>query len=203
MDAEADFDLWTAWDWLEIQVVLGKNAHVSASPNSPPTNKPILDLLMPSLLLVRSVSVLDQALRSYIENSFGSMPKGYRDDLNGRLRLLVDQNLLTDGVALHQLRIRRNELAHESTDATGLRTFPKWKEVDDALALERKSLMELGFVNLPVAKYEFFWTRDVDIYGDENPSPRPGVVMTHHFKYGVKNDGGIRCEFQSSYDYSN
>ncbi len=87
---------------------------VVAQPWVPRSPNPILDELLPSLLFTRLCSILDEALGEYIDSIGIVIARPYRDDLNGRIRILADQGRLNDPGRLHDIRRRRNTLAHEA-----------------------------------------------------------------------------------------
>lgn len=67
-----------------------------------------------------------------------SMPRKYRNDLNGRITFLSDSGLLPNAAALHEMRSRRNDLAHENADAIG------WDVFDADASVIEDTLSSLG-----------------------------------------------------------
>jgi hypothetical protein len=106
----------------------------------PVPNNPILDNLLPSLLVVKLASLLDEALSEYIALKSLTMPRTYRSDFNGRINFLRDGGHLRDALKLHELREFRNELAHEFTGKA------TWKDLDAAMETADNEFQHLGFV---------------------------------------------------------
>jgi hypothetical protein len=76
------------------------------------------DLLTPSVFYIRSVSLLDGGLDVTIKSRGLTVPASYLGRgrklyLDGRIRFLNDQGALQNGARLHEIRERRNALAHD------------------------------------------------------------------------------------------
>ena len=103
------------------------------------------------------------------------MPAPYKNDFNGRICFLASQGRLNDTSNVHNLRRRRNELAHEATQSC------HWSEVDAGIDLAQAELQHLGFVG-PRPQLEF--------YGQRVPrTPEPGYLIAFDFCYGLKTQG--------------
>lgn len=102
---------------------------------------PLVERVLPGIMLVKSVAVFDEALESYIDSFHGGLPGGYRPVLDGRLRFLTDRGLLPNSADLHKIRLQRNALAHES-EATAT-----WEDVKRAIDALEAALLALGLVN--------------------------------------------------------
>jgi hypothetical protein len=74
---------------------------------------------------------LDAGLAEYIKACSLSLPRQYRNDLNGRISFLSDSGRIHDAETLHAIRLRRNDLAHEGAQV-GWDTFEA-----DAAVIER------------------------------------------------------------------
>jgi hypothetical protein len=165
-----------SWFVLLVDTELAKNykiANMLAGRGHVPAPNPILDALLPSLLYVRLGAFLDEAFEEYVNAAGMVMGKPYRGDLNGRIAFLNDQGKLVDAAKLHALRLKRNELAHESSRSC------KWSDLDEAIHVADAELQHLGLVG-PRPKFEF--------YAERNPkSPtEPGYIMSHEYCYGLR-----------------
>lgn len=138
---------------------------------------PLVEHLLPSVLLVKAVAVFDEAIEHYIDSVRGGLPAGYKATLDGRIRFLADQRLVTNGLQLHDVRILRNKVAHErQVQAT-------WQELDSALAELETALLSMSLVD-PRPKLEYFGERS-----GISLSTEPGVLGTRTFTVGVRENG--------------
>ena len=143
---------------------------------------PILEQILPSLLYIRMVSLFDDGLILYINDNELSIPKTYKEDLNGRVSFLADRNLLKDACECHRIRHRRNSIAHEaSANAT-------WGEVDADLSIVEEELRNLGLVGQRPS-YEFYAERS-----RAQDSEESGVLFEYHYCFGLKEKGEKRIE---------
>jgi len=71
-----------------------KAVSVLATVGGLPAPNPLLDVLLPSLLYVRMSSALDEALEEYIDRSGLNFGKPYKNDFNGRICFLADNDRL-------------------------------------------------------------------------------------------------------------
>jgi len=169
-----------SWRRLLLELELARNYHIPYALDSPRTRRnPLLENLLPALLYVKTVSILDEALRFEIE-ARELTPKRHR--LWARIDCLADQGILTKPERLHIIRERRNEIAHEAdSQAT-------WDELNADLDFMEEVLKQLGFVG-ERPQYEFYAERS----GAE-PSSEPGVLFTQEYRYGVKENGEVAIE---------
>lgn len=123
------------------------NARMGPSPPNP-----ILDQMLPSLMHVKLVSLLDEALQLFIENSKITMPRKYRKDLNGRLCYLNDEGRLTCATELHIIRQRRNDIAHASDIECN------WSTLEEDIDKVEQELRHLQLTGMRPA-YKFFAER--------------------------------------------
>jgi hypothetical protein len=151
---------------------------------------PLLDQLLPSLLLIRAVSILDDALHFELDAQGMKLPQGqYKDNLKGRIAILGDSGRISNTGNLQELRCRRNELAHDiSVSAT-------WDELSVAVDLVDTTLRELTFTG-PRPTLEYFGERSA-----MSESPDPSVRWTREFKCGIKENGKVALEFSWSQNF--
>lgn len=199
MKYQNDFDVAYAWRWLLQEILLAKNCHQLDTFLAPSVSKVLLDALLPTISFIRVVSFFDEALSCYIEENKLST-KGYGSTLDARLRLLNDQSRIVYSLNLQNIKDRRNELAHRSrVPETYSELSASWQEVDETVQAVESELQSLGMIgNRP--DFEFFWERTSNIYPDEFPLAKPGVRLTHHYCFGVKENGERVTEFKRSFD---
>lgn len=142
----------------------------------------LLEQLLPTLLYIKAVAILDDALDTWLTSNGHHLGKPYRDDLNGRLQYLGENKLLKETAALHEIRQKRNELAH----APG--TSANWGTLQTDIVQIEESLLELGLVR-PTPKLEYFFQRSA-----LQESKEPNVSFSRTFCYGVKEDGAPGLE---------
>ncbi len=184
-------------------ILLTRNCHrVGGAALTLPVAVDYLNLVLPPTAFLRTVSLLDESLQEYIENEGLTLSRGYRHDLNGRIRFLADQGCLTGETKLHELRQRRNEIAHNVAVAF-MDTAPlTWADVDSAIDTVEQALTQLSLVgNRPA--YEFRYGRDVDFHADAPQPNKPDVLLTHHYYYGIQENGEWVIQFRKSLDYHN
>lgn len=145
---------------------------------------PLLDRLLPSLLMVRAVSILDYSLQVELQTHGITLPQGrYKDDLYGRISILCDNKTLSAKDDLQKLRRRRNELSHEIAASV------TWEELSSAVDHVEASLQELKIVG-PRPTMEYFGQRSA-----MTGSPDPNVLWTREFKCGIKENSQVALEF--------
>lgn len=130
----------------------------------------------------QSVAVFDEGLESHIDSALGGLPRSYRPVLDGRIRFLSDQGLISNGLALHRVRHERNAVAHGSSSTT------TWDHVGIAIDDMEAALLMLGLVK-PRPKLEYFGERSAIEIGDT-----PGVLGTRTFTIGVRQDDVVAYE---------
>jgi hypothetical protein len=120
MSAPLSVDIQKAWNRFLQEVELAKNYHMPYLLNGfgGTFGNPLLDYLLPSLLYVKMVAILDEALLFVIGDRRLTVPKKYKKSLHGRIEYLNDQSLIANYAALHGIRDLRNLLAHEVSETT-------------------------------------------------------------------------------------
>jgi hypothetical protein len=172
----------SAWHECLQEIELARNYDHFDVRHFTPRN-PILDGLLPSLLLLRALSILDDAFESYIDAHSIPLPPKFRPVFHDRIQLLAHQGLLPNARQLHAYRDQRNSIAHQSTAATS------WKALDAAVAEVHSALHSLGVVGeRPV--YGFFAESDGLTESDE-----PGILGTMVSRFGLKRDGKKAVEY--------
>jgi hypothetical protein len=102
---------------------------------------PVLETVLPSLLHIKLMAILDDALAGYLDASSRRLPARYREDLNGRIGFCTDVGLILNGQALHGARDRRNGAAHEVFSSVS------WGLLDQDLNEVHAALQHLGLVS--------------------------------------------------------
>jgi len=138
---------------------------------------PVLDAILPSLLHVKAVAILDESLVEYL-NIHGIEPpkREYPNTLFGRINFFSDQGRLVDAKGLHEVRGRRNDIAHQSEDTI------TWQALEDDVTSIEIELSHLGFVGAR-PNYEFYSSRS-----RAADSGDPDIAMVFHCRCGVKVD---------------
>lgn len=177
--------LQRSWRVFLLEYELAKHYHYPYLLYGGSTNRnPLLDKLLPSLLLIRAVSILDDSLQFELSIQGITLPQGqYRDNLKGRIAILSENGRLSAPEGLQKLRCRRNEMAHEVSLAA------TWEELASAVDLVEATLQELSIVG-PRMALEYFGERSA-----MTESPEPDVLWTREFKCGIKEDGKVVLEF--------
>jgi hypothetical protein len=149
------------------------------------TNRnPLLDQLLPSLLLVRAASILNEALQFGLDKYGITLPQGhYKDNLKGRIAILGNSGNLSAADKLQDLRSRRNEIVHD------ISVFATWDELSAAADLVESALQELTIAETR-SKLHYFRERSA-----MSESPDPNVLLTREFKCGIKENGKVAIEF--------
>jgi hypothetical protein len=144
----------------------------------------LLEEILPTLLYIKAVAILDDSLDLWLAANGHQLTKAYRDDLSGRLQYLGDRKLLPRVAGLHEIRRRRNDLAHSPGASTDWGTFER-----DIISIE-ESLLALGLVRT-TPKLEYFCERSA-----VQQSTEPNVNFSRTFAYGVKEDGRPALEIK-------
>ncbi len=139
---------------------------------------PILERLLPTLLYIRMVALLDEALGSYIRlNHIPVRGKGHGSttNLDGKIRCLQDRpNLLLAGDDLLRIKKSRNDMAHGTLSTS-------WKELYEHLNVIEAELKNLRFIGHR-PKFTFFGRS-----AGGTPVPAdPRVEMRRVYLYGVR-----------------
>ena len=171
-------DIYNSWIRLLQDIELAKNYKMpytlelgTVAPN------PLLDNLLPSLLFVRLVSLLDEALAYYLDTKDISLPKGYKNDLCNRLRYLGEEGIIRGVEELQRVREKRNEIAHQQ----GL--YAIWQELGNALDRIESELQNLNFVGTR-PRYESYAEKS-----QARESTEPDVDFAFDYCYGIKEAG--------------
>jgi hypothetical protein len=141
-----------------------------------------LDGLLPSLLVVKLDSLLDEALSEYIDQRGLLIPRTYRADLNGKINFLRDGGYLKNASQLHHLRELRNDLAHEFAGKA------TWRDLDSLIDTVDHELQHLSFVG---ARPKF------EIHSERVPTQPadPKYLMSFNYSVTLKADGRKAAEF--------
>jgi len=166
------------WRRLLLEVELAKHyTHTYLLHGGHALRDPLLDYLLPSLLYVKSLSVLDEALIAYIAQKGLAVPRRYHNSLHGRIEFLSDEGILSSRNALLTIKDKRNNLAHEAT------TQVTWNDLDQAVNEIERALQSVGFVGTRPT-YEFYAEKSA-----LRESTEPGILFTEDFCYGIKENG--------------
>jgi len=181
-----------AWVWYLQQVTMTRDMYcMNAVGTTPGVQKTLTDLLIPSLLYIRLGSLFDEGLELYIASNRKSLPGNFRDNLNGRIERLAKHSKLTDGSALHAIRNRRNQVAHESPPAVdSISTFVTWDELDAAIAKVTSVLTALAVI-VPSPPFQFYFER----------IPLSYEPLTFEWNYGIKVNGEWITKFSRTLTY--
>lgn len=169
-------DIYNSWLRLLREATMApRYADLYTAEFGPLVPNPLLDFLLPNLLFVKVMSVLDEALEFYIDNT-SSLSGVNNKKLFDRINVLDNMGLISDVTALHDLRKLRNDIAHETIVQID------WLKLENAINTVEKQLQQLGFVgDRPL--YETFSGRNVEL-----PSSHPEAFKTFHYYVGLKED---------------
>lgn len=172
-----------AWRRFRLEAEAAKNYPLSYAMYIGQTHRDVfLEQVLPTLLYVKAVAILDDALALWLADNGHRLAKPYRDDLNGRLQYLADKALL-DGVdRMQDIRRKRNEFAHEPGASC------VWSDLERDVALIETCLVSLGLTR-DTPKLEYFSERSA-----MEGSTEPGIKFSRRFSYGVKENGKIALE---------
>lgn len=185
MPTKMDTDIQRAWNRFLQELELAKNYHMPYVLGGVGNTfrNPLLDYLLPSLLYIKMVAILDEALVLSIRNRGLTLPKKYRKSLCGRIEYLNDESLLRNYVPLHDICDLRNLLAHQASDTT------TWDGLNADVDTVEDELQHLGLVgNRP--DYEFFGERSA-----ARDCHEPGIAFAQDFRFGVKCNDNVAMEF--------
>ncbi len=181
--SDIDSNITDTWRRFLIEVEFSKNYHQPYLLYMMRTHRnPLLEYLLPALLYIKMVSILDEAFVTHIDNQNMSMPKKYKNSLQGRIDFLTDNQVLNNSMELHEIRKKRNGLAHDTAKQID------WKELEKDLNEVQKTLEELKFSGTR-PNYEFFIERSAMKYSTE-----PGVLFVRDFSYGLKKGDEVIAE---------
>ena len=179
----SSWDTANAWRRLRLEAKAAGNYHLPYSMYIGQTHRdPLLESLLPALLYIKAVSILDDSLDNWLSQNQHSLKSPYRSDLNGRLEYLRDKGLLKQVGPLHDIRKRRNTLAHTPAAACS------WGELDRDMQAIEECLVSLGLAKA-TGSLEYFSERSA-----LGSSKEPGIEFTRTFKYGVHQNGKSALE---------
>lgn len=158
------------------EVARAANIGMLTAPN------PLLEGLLPSLLYIRLASLIDDALGEYITSQGWTITKPLAEDLNGRIFFLESKGVLLRPTELHDLRRKRNTLAHQLSSACS------WSELENAVQIGQQELENIKLVG-PRPNYEFFSRR---LHRELNQ----GEFMGFDFEYGINEGTQNVCRVQ-------
>lgn len=142
----------------------------------------LLEKILPTLLYVKAVAILDDALELWLKVNNRKLVAPYRDDLNGRLEYLNDKGLISNASQLHEVRKLRNTIAHEPG------TSCDWAKLEGDISLIETCLVSLELAR-QTPKLEYVCERSA-----MEASVEPGVNFSRTFSYGVKENGKLAFE---------
>ena len=175
-----------AWRTYLLEWRMARNYHFPyLLNNSPEIPNPLIDKILPSLLFMRVTSIFDEGLELYIKTESITMPrKKYRKDLNGRISVLSDLGVLENSNTLHNIRDRRNVVAHEKNSNVG------WNQLSQDISEIEKTLQILNLIGE---------RPHLECYGERSPirwlDNHPEIAGTETLCFGVKENGISAFEF--------
>ncbi|MEM7336764.1 MAG: hypothetical protein AAF490_32125 [Chloroflexota bacterium] len=135
-------DVSSRWSNLLIENAFARHHRlfhmIKSGGGSSPT--PILDDALPGMLLLRVVSMFDDILEQHINDAELIFPRDLRSNLHGRIELLGISNLVSNAEQLHEVRVKRNQVAHDSSFRI------VWNEYDYSVACIHAALSQLDLV---------------------------------------------------------
>jgi hypothetical protein len=168
----ASHEVRQAWRVLLIESEFARNYPIAYQLDAgAAARNPVLEKILPSLLHIKMAAVLDEALETHLAATNTSLPKTYRPTLDGRISFFDDSRQIANGVDLHAIRQRRNDLAHDTSSAIS------WAQLDQDLDAVNATFQYLGFVG-PRPHFEIKAERSA-----MQGSQEPGVAG--YFDYSV------------------
>ena len=179
-------DFQKSWRTFLLEWKMAASYHIPYQlQNAPKIPYSMLDQLLTSLLFLRAISILDEGLTLYIQIKNISMPRRkYRKSLEGRISVLSDEGILDNSKDIHDLRIRRNEVAHESHSHT------TWEQLAQDLSVIESSFQKLDLVS-DRPHLEAYGERSEINWVDDDPE----IAGERTFRCGVKENGITAIEF--------
>ena len=177
-------DVASAWRLFLIDLMFARNYTIGyLDLPGPAAKNPVIERLLPSLLHVKAVSIMDHAIRSWIDANGMVVPKKpYGTDLKGRIDYLADEGQIADRTRLHAIRGTRNEMAHEPAGAVN------WAELDRDVETIHLALSALKLVGV-TPKWEVFSERSAAQEGEI-----PGSLCTFDYRIGIKEGDKLVAE---------
>lgn len=172
-----DVDVYKSWLRHLVDIKLAKSRHMIAAAEHAAVGWDYVGVtLLPSLLYVRTVSILDEALETYIDDKALTLPKKFRHTLGGRINVLADLGLIANPQDLRDIKDRRNAIAHDSNKSG---SYGDLSQVVDTV---ERTLQSLNFVGAR-PRTEVYLRRV------RREPPIPGADLTHDYTHGVKISG--------------
>ena len=172
------WDSAAAWRRFRLEAKAAEHYPLSYAMYADQTHRDaLLETLIPALLYIKAVAILDDSFELWLDRNGHRLSPPYRDDLNGRLKFFGDRALLAHVDQLHDVRKRRNGLAHEPA------TSCTWQELDRDANIIEGCLVSLGLARA---------TRNLQYFSECSAligSEEPGVSFCRTYTYGVKEDG--------------
>jgi hypothetical protein len=140
-------------------------------------SNPILEALLPSLLFIRLVAILQEAIASLPLERTQIQEAPTEASLHELLENLEASGTAIDRPALDRIRRTRNRLAHE----TGLHVT--WADLEEAIDAIESQLQAVALVGQ---------RPELNVKGERSGaerSNRPGVLFEHHYAWWVEFDG--------------
>lgn len=156
--------------------------HCRPVTNSLPVRNPILEEVLPSLLHVKATAILDAALEQMLKDQGLRLPRKCPRTLAGRLQFLTDQGIISDPEALHDVRKRRNGIAHEFDKRIDWATLGN--DVD-----EIQNFFEKETLAGPRSELEFFAESSGARSSDD-----PAVIAAVDHRFGLRQAGRVVAE---------
>ena len=184
MSNQLNTNIQQVWNHFLQEVLLAKNYHMPylLTGFGHTFHNPLLEYLLPSLLYVKMVTILDEALILFIINHNLKIPKKYQNSLYGRIEYLHDKSRISNYSSLHNIRNLRNLLAHEASKTT------TWNRLNTYLNIVENELQYLNLVgNRP--DYQYFGERSAMQESDD-----PDILLSQNFRFGIKQNDHVTME---------
>ena len=153
----------------------------------------LLSMILTSQHYLAIVGVLDDTLEEYVSKNNVSWPKGKKHDLKNRIDVVSSLIKTLNSSQLHNIRIRRNEIAHEPNM---ILTNPiTWDEYTQAVESVCLAIRDMGFIT-EMPNISSSWQRIPTLYPDE-PGP-DGERIRFDYSIVSKNHEQVIMEYQQT-----
>ncbi len=152
--------------------------------------------MLPALHYLPIVATLDEALAEYIDVNAVPWPNKTKRDLFNRINVVSGDVPPIDTAALHAVRERRNEIAHEP-DLILSRPI-SWSELEAAIDCICHAMRELRLIG-EIPQIAAFYERTPELFLNEL-GPQ-GERIRHQFTVGAKLNGEVFSEFSHGVPY--